>query len=168
MNNLYIVLVTIAAYILTAIYPVVPIHLHTLKEYSYILRIMNPIYEIPLSFVAYFGLVAFLLFPFKIFFMYKDVANNQGAAIKEVIKKTIKLSKRILYISTIALLCIHSSETMFNSYYKNTFDSFNNPNMIKAVLIFSLATLFANIIHSFIKLIKIRINNKKAVNPNNY
>lgn len=166
MSNLYLILVTIAAYILTAIYPVVPIHVQTLKEFSYILRIMNPVYEIPLSFVAYFGLAAFLLFPFKTFFMYKHVANNKGAAIKEAIRKTIKLSKRILYIGTLALLCIHSSETLFNSYYKDTFDSFNNPNMIKAILIFSLATLFANIIHSFIKLIMIRINNKKVVKPN--
>ena len=127
---------------------------------------MNPIYEIPLSFVAYFGLAAFLLFPFNTFFIHKRVTNNKDAAIKETIRVTIKLFGRTLYIGGLALLCIHYSEMSFNYYYKDTLDSFNNPNMIKAVLIFSLAILFANIIHSFVKLIKIHIKNKKAVKTN--
>lgn len=129
---------------------------------------MNPIYEIPLSFIGYFGLSALFFFPFNKYLMYKKVNKNIDAAIKETIRVTIKLFGKTLYIGGLSLLCIHYSEVLFNSYYKDTFDSFNNPNMIKAVLIFSLAILFANITHSFIKLIEIRVNKKKVVKPNIY
>lgn len=146
-RNLTLAFVTFCSVIFTYLYPIIQIHISTLEKYSYLFTIMADIYEIPLSFGIYFGF--FLLL---------------HSLILSSLNETLILLKKVSYITLLALCCIKGSELLYQAYYKDLLDSFNNPNMVKAVVILSVALLFANIFHSMVKLFEIRIEKFRRFN----
>jgi hypothetical protein len=156
MNKYNLVLVALVSYLLTFLYPIFKIHIEFFKVHSYLISIMSDIYQFPLSFALYFGLLYLVSLPVMDLLRYYTNKSVSASQLILMIKIRITYYKKVLYVSILSIVCIIFSEWFFQLYYGDSIDSFANSTMLKIMLILAFAMLLVNIIHAMLKILRFR------------